>query len=367
MSNFCKGTYVRIFLDCRMAYWSGVGRYTRDLVRALHELPDIEMTLACAPGDARVLDDNERVKNVEVAGSPLSFGGMQALAEAVERARPDLVHCLHFPTPWKCEVPLVVTLQDLTPLAVPGVMGWPKRVAYRWLNDRAVAKATRIITPSDATARDVLHFFPRSQGKIVAIADAADDFSVGPVGQIPAGIPVHGKSYIFSMGNTKAHKDLPTLLDAFQRLAPNRAGLHLVLAGEEPKGYLDARLSGEPRRRAHFTGPINDDQLRALYAGATIFAFPSLYEGFGLPPLEAMAMGTPVVAADAASVPEVVGDAAVLVPPQDARALLAALAKLLDSEDRRKELAAAGLARARQFTWAHTAKLTAEVYAEVLR
>lgn len=357
---------MHILIDCRMAYWSGIGRYTRDLVRALSELPNLQLTLACAPGDARILDDSELVKNVDSPGSPLSFGGMRAFADVIERTRPDLVHCLHYPTPWACEPPLVVTLQDLTPLVVPGLMGWPKRFVYRFLNKRAVSMASRIITPSDATARDVLRVFPRSQGKIVAIADAADDFSAGEVGQIPAGLPLHDRAYILSMGNTKAHKDLPTLLDAFQRLAPNRAGLHLVLVGEEPKGYLDARLSGEPRRRAYFTGPVNDAQLRALYASATVFAFPSLYEGFGLPPLESMAMGTPVVAAKAASVPEVVGDAAILVPPKDPRALLAALARLLDSEELRSDLSARGLQRARQFTWALTAQQTAEVYAEVL-
>ncbi len=357
---------MHVFFDCRMADWSGVGRYTRDLVRALAELPDLTLTLACAPGVRRFLSDAEGVSTVDVAGSPLSFGGMRALAEAIERARPDLVHCPHYPTPWACELPLVVTLQDLTPLVVPGVMGAPKRAVYRFLNKRAVSMASRIITPSDATARDVLRVFPHSQGKTVAIADAADDFSAGEVGTIPAGLPLYDRPYILSMGNTKAHKDLPTLLDAFQRLAPNRAGLHLVLVGEEPKGYLDGKLSGEPRRRAHFTGPVSDDQLRALYRGASVFAFPSLYEGFGLPPLEAMAMGTPVVAARAASVPEVVGDAAILVPPQDARAMLAALAKVLDSQGLRSELSAKGLARARQFTWALTAKQTVEVYAEVL-
>ena len=175
-----------------------------------------------------------------------------------------------------------------------------------------------------------------------------------------------GEPYILTMGNTKTHKDLPTLLDAFQRSPPRDPRLHLVLVGDEPRGYLDERLKGESRNRAHFTGSVDDAELRALYASAQVFAFPSLYEGFGLPPLEAMAFGRAGRCARAGSIPEVVGDAALLVKPGDARALLGALARVLDDAAVRDEMRAKGRARAKEFTWARAARQTAEVYAEVL-
>jgi alpha-1,3-rhamnosyl/mannosyltransferase len=338
------------------------------LVRALAELPGLELTLVTAVGDAPILGDDAAVRLVEAQKSPFSLGGMRELSGIVEQVRPDIVHCLHFPMPWSApEVPLVVTIQDLTPLASPGVMpSAVRRAVYRERNRRAVSRAARLIVPSDATARDVLRFFPAATGKMVAIPDAADDFAAGPLGDVPDGLGLDAAPFIFTMGNTKPHKDLPTLLAAFQRLAVSRPDIRLVLAGTEPPGYLDSQLSGEPRNRAAFTGPIDDGELRALYAAATVFAFPSRYEGFGLPPLEAMALGTPVVAARAASVPEVVGDAAVLFEPGDFRALLAEIGRLLDDAELRAELARAGRERASKFSWAHTARLTAEVYAEAL-
>lgn len=356
----------RVLLDCRMAYWSGVGRYTRGLVRALAALDRFDLVLVGMVGEEPVVADSEHVTHATARSNPISLGGGRELSQIIERHRPQLIHCLHFPTPSRVEYPLVTTVHDLTPLVVPGVMpSLLRRAVYRYMNGRAVTRSGRIITPSEATARDILRIFPRSEGKIAAIAEAADDFSAGELGILPVELP-KGAPYILTMGNTRPHKDLPTLLDAFQRLAVNRPDLHLVLVGKEDRGYLDERLSGEPRRRAVFSGRVDDAELRALYARAAVFAFPSLYEGFGLPPLEAMALGAPVVAARAASVPEVVGDSAILVEPGDSRALLAAIARVLDNRELADDLRAKGLARAAAFTWSTTARLTAEVYDEVL-
>lgn len=362
------GVPIKVLLDCRMATWSGVGRYTRGLTKALLANPDIAPTLVIGASDQPIAAPDSGVKMVRAGRSPLSLGGMFELTDIAEHERPDLIHCLHFPTPWRVQYPMVVTLHDITPLMVPGVMpSAVKRMVYREMNRRAVKNAARVIAPSTATARDILRVFPSAAGKTDAIVEAADDFSAGDVGELPQTLGLApGDRYILTMGNTKAHKDLPTLIDAFLRLSPTRPDVRLVLVGDEPRGYLDARLSGMPRKRAMFTGPVSDDQLRALYANATMFAFPSLYEGFGLPPLEAMAFGAPVIAADAASLPEVVGDAGVLFRPGDSRALLAAMARLLDNSSERDRLKRAGKARAAAFTWATTASQTVEVYKEAL-
>ncbi len=132
------------------------------------------------------------------------------------------------------------------------------------------------------------------------------------------------------MGNTKPHKDLPTLFSAFERIAAGDSEIVLLLVGEGDDAYLDAHVAAACRSRVRFTGRVSDPELRALYAGAAAFAFPSRYEGFGLPPLEAMSFGTPVVVARAASLPEVVGDAALMFEPGDADGLASALQAVLE-------------------------------------
>jgi glycosyltransferase involved in cell wall biosynthesis len=171
------------------------------------------------------------------------------------------------------------------------------------------------------------------------------------------------------MGNTKPHKDLPTLCGAFAVLAPARPDLRLLLVGAGSPAYLDAALAGVPpevRARVAFTGRVSDAELRALYAGASVFAFASRHEGFGLPPLEAMALGAPLVCSNAASLPEVVGDAALLFPAGDAESLARALARVLDDPALRERLSLAGPERAAQFTWERTAVATVAVYREAL-
>ncbi len=347
---------MKVLLDCRMATWSGVGRYTRGLVSGLAADSDLELVRVVAD-DAPVFPVATRT--ITAVSGAFSVMGMFELASIIREESPDLVHCLHFPTPVRTCAPLVVTLHDLTPLVMPEVMpSAARRRAYKALNSRAVRMAERILAPSEATARDLGKLFPTSDGKIIVTPLAADDFSNGPIAE-DAGI--HGP-YLLSMGNTRPNKDLPTLLDAFAVVASVRRDLRLVLVGEEPAGYLASRLSPDMSGRVMFTGRVTDDRLRALYVGTSAFVFPSVYEGFGLPPLEAMALGTPVIAAAAASLPEVVGDAALLVPPGDPRALAASLGQMLDDGSLRASLAEKGRARAAGFSWRETARQTAAVY-----
>ncbi|MRR12832.1 glycosyltransferase family 1 protein, partial [bacterium] len=204
--------------------------------------------------------------------------------------------------------------------------------------------------------QDVLRVSPEI---ITVVPGAADEFSSGQIGELPEWL--YGRRYAFSMGNTRPHKDLPTLLRAFAALADE--SLSLVLAGDDPGGYASLILGNDPAvSRIRFTGPITDDTLRALYASAKLFVFPSLYEGFGLPPLEAMSFGTPVIAARAASLPEVVGDAGLYFEPGDASELSSLMGTVLADPKLRAELAERGKARAGTFTWADAARRMAEVY-----
>jgi len=351
---------MRVLLDCRMAEWSGIGRYCKGLVRALGAMPELDIVQMVAVGAEPPVRAAEAI---EARHHPFTVRGAFEFGRIARAVAPDLTHALHFPTPRPAAHPLVVTLQDLTPLAVPGVMpSVAKRAVYRRSIARAVRLADRILTPSQYSADDVLRFFPHAKGRITPVLLAADDFTSGPVGVLPEWLD--GSRFVLSMGNTKPHKDLPTLLRAFAALPD--ASLQLVLAGADPGGYAASVLGDDPAAaRVRFTGRVDDDTLRALYASAALLAYPSLYEGFGLPPLEAMAFGTPVVVARAASVPEVVADAALVIEPGDVRGLTSAMMSILTDETLATRLADRGRERAHELTWRHTAEQTAAVYREV--
>lgn len=352
---------MRVLLDCRMAEWSGIGRYCKGLVRALAATPELDIVQMVAVGAEPPVPAAEAI---EARHHPFTVRGALEFGRITRAAAPDLTHALHFPTPRPAVHPLVVTLQDLTPLAVPGVMpSTVKRAVYRRSITRAVRLADRILTPSQYSADDVVRFFPVAEGRITPVLLAADDFTSGPVGVLPEWL--EGSRFVLSMGNTKPHKDLPTILRAFAAL-PDRS-LQLVLAGTDPGGYVASVLGDDPAAgRVRFTGRVDDGTLRALYASAQLLAYPSLYEGFGLPPLEAMAFGTPVIVARAASVPEVVADAALMIEPGDVNGLTSAMMSILEDGAMAARLADRGRERARELTWRHTAEQTAAVYREVV-
>jgi len=357
---------MRVLLDCRMADWSGIGRYTTGLVRALAACDDVEIIQFVAKGGAAPVAG---AMSLHANAHPFTPEGGLELGRVARLAACDVTHCLHFPTPVPARHPLVVTIHDLTPLLVPGTMrAFPHGLAYRIWNRRASRVADRIITPSRFTATDVERFFPAAAGKIRVTPEAADDLTAGPVAPMSADLrALAGERYMLSMGNTKPHKDLPTLLRAFEALAPDHPGLSLLLVGADVPGYATSVLGDSSvASRVHFTGRVDDATLRRLYADAAVFAFPSRYEGFGLPPLEAMGMGTPVVCADATSLPEVVGDAALLAPVGDADALARGLTSVLDDATVVARLVAAGRTRAAAFSWKNTARDTLAVYREVL-
>lgn len=354
---------MRVLLDCRMAAWSGVGRYTRGLARGLARRTGFDLVQVVG-GD--VEPPAPDAAWLRARGGVLTPGGSMELGRLVREVAPDVTHCPHYPTPFPTPHPLVVTIHDLGPLLVEGVMPSPlKRAVYRHWNNEALRLADRVIVPSEFTAGTVREFAPAAASCVRVVGEAADDFTAGPSSSLPAAAV--GAPYVLSMGNTRAHKDLPTLLHAFSEVARSHPDLRLVLVGEERPGYVAGVIGGDPAAgRVAFSGPVDDPALRALYSGAAVFAFPSRFEGYGLPPLEAMSLGTPVVCAEAASLPEVVGDAALLFAPGDGRELAALLTRVLDEPTLADDLRARGRERARAFTWDAVASATVRVYEEAL-
>jgi glycosyltransferase involved in cell wall biosynthesis len=352
---------MRVLLDCRMASWAGVGRYTTGLARALVDTTDVQLIQACLNGGVPPVHPGRRARVVRLRFGPLGPAGALELARAARAAAPDVVHCPHFPTPLPKRGPLVVTLHDLIPLLVPGVMpSATRRFVYASWNRRAARIADRVLVPSRHTAADVARVLRLAGDRILVTPEAADDFTAGPVAELmgPAKEMVSGP-YVLALASVRAHKDLETLLRAWAAVAPRFPGVRLLLVGEGPATHGDPRVI--------YTGRLPDEELRALYASARVFVFPSRYEGFGLPPLEAMAFGAPVVCAAAASLPEVTGAAALQFPAGDTDALAEALASVLSDTGLRERLSRLGHIRASEFRWARTAALTVAAYHEAVR
>ena len=355
---------MRVLLDCRMATWTGVGRYTVGIARALARREDIELVQLVMRGDQPPSPDADAV----YASKPvLSLAGPREFGRIVRGVAPDITHSAQYPVPSPAAHPLVVTLHDLIPLAIPDSMPSAlRREIYRRLNLRAVGRADHIITDSSATALDVVRYLGAPSDKVTSIPLAADDFARGPIApDLPLGITA---PYILCVSNAKPHKDVASLLAAFSSFAEEHPHHRLVLVGVADPAFVTARVSSAHLRGSiTLTGRVTDDQLRALYSSCEMFVFPSRYEGFGLPPLEAMHLGAPVITSSATSLPEVVGEAAYLFEPGDVAALAKAMTALADDPLERQRLSDAGRARAATFSWDATAARTVDVYRKALR
>jgi glycosyltransferase involved in cell wall biosynthesis len=304
---------------------------------------------------------------------PLTWRGQRAIARAIARERVDLVHFPHLDVPRGLRRPHVVTVHDLIPLRIsdPTRPAW-KRLAFRWVASTVPRRATRVFTVSHHTRRDLESFLGMQAGRILVTPPGVEDRFFVPVpdeaiADLRTRMALPGP-FVLVVGQTKPHKNLELLLEVFESLGERHPGLRLVLVGEpDPASRLEERiLARGVAARVRLLGRVEEDDLHGLFAAATCLAFPSRYEGFGLPPLEAMAHGTPVLASSATSVPEVVGDAGLLLDPGDVLEWRSALERILESAEWRDALRSRGQARARTFRWSETARLTIDGYRAAL-
>ncbi|MFN3337383.1 MAG: glycosyltransferase family 4 protein [Thermomicrobium sp.] len=263
--------------------------------------------------------------------------------------------------------PGVVTVHDLAFLHFPEHYPATKRWYLRLLTALSVRRARRVIAVSETTRRDLVQLYGMAPERITTIPNGIDaDWRRVDDGELERwrrqqGLP---ERFLLFVGTVQPRKNLTTLLEAFAQLGPEFPWPLFVVGAA---GWLDSPIYRRAEalglaRRVRFTGYVPPEELRYWYSAATIFIYPSLYEGFGLPLLEAMACETPVITSNCSALPEVAGDAAVLVEPTDPLAIAAAIRSLAMDEERRRMLAQAGRERARQFTWERTARETAAVY-----
>ncbi len=358
---------------------SGIGTYVRGLREAMPAAaPDIDL-IELDPGwDAP--DPSAPVWR-RLAADPRARRfqwDLLGVAAAARPSRPALLHIPQLAAPLRPPSPLVVTVHDAIPFLLPD---YRRSRAMRFnlaVMRRTVRRADRLIAPSRAAATDISRVLgiPPSRLMVVPMA-AAPDLVPGDseVARhfVSQRFGIDG-DYVFNIAGFDRRKNLSVLIEAFARVLPRIDWpLSLVIGGAPHSGNqhvfpdlrpLVARLGLETR--VVFTGKVSDEERRALYQAASVYATPSLYEGFGLTPLEAMACGVPVVVADRTSLPEVVADAGLAVAPT-AEAFAEALVTILADSSLRARLCESGLARAREFSWARTARETAAVYREIAR
>ncbi len=293
---------------------------------------------------------------------------------ACRRLRANLAHIPYWGPPlFFSAAPVVLTIHDLIPRLLPQYRGGILARAYTALVSAATPRASLVLADSEASRLDILHNLGLPENKVRRIYLAADeryrpqgDLAAGHACRRKYGLP---KRYALYLGGFDTRKNVPVLLEAWSKTHLARHS-PLVLAGSVPapderlfEDYagLTARLG--LTSAVQFIGPVDEADKPALYRGAAVFVYPSRYEGFGLPPLEAMACGTPVVTTRCASLPEVVGQAALAVSPDDPGALGRAILACLTEPGTAHALRERGLEQARQFSWEKTARDTAQAYA----
>ncbi|GAB4470581.1 MAG: glycosyltransferase family 1 protein [Anaerolineae bacterium] len=295
------------------------------------------------------------------------------LGPVVRRERPDVLFVPAHVIPWPGVggVPAVVTLHDLGYLHYPDKHPLAERLYLNWSTRHSAGVARRVIAHSQATAHDLMALNGVPGDKIRVVYSGVDE-QLKPVTnpealeQVRARLGIPGP-YILHVGRVEPRKNLVRLVEAFARVRETLGDLWLVLAGSVNRRYtaLTARIRDLGlERQVILPGYVPDDLMAGLFSGAEVFAFPSLYEGFGFPVLEAMACGTPVVCSNTSSLPEVVGDAALTVAPTDTASLAEGLLRVLLDEALRQELVGRGFVRVRLFNWETCSRETLAVLHE---
>ena len=360
-------------MDARGLCQSGIGRYLREILR--HILADDRFSrvmLAGYPEEIlEFLREAGRPAKAHVVSFPHPFYSPAAQLRwlalgAAGRLRADLAFFPHYDVPLGRFHPRsVVVVQDLTHFRVDDVFPAWKRAAASVVLGRAVRSAFRVIVPSESTRRDLLDRHGDVADRLTVIPlGVRPDFPTGPAAAAVGGRDVSAwQPYLLCVGNRKPHKNLCTAVEEFARAAADRPELGLIIVG---RSFGDASVS-ERAAKLGVSGAVTeidevtDAELRALYANAEALLFPSLYEGFGLPILEAMSFGLPVIASNRASIPEVVGDAGLIVDPREPGEMAAAIRRLAAEPQLRRQLSDAGLRRAAELTWGACAARTADL------
>lgn len=346
---------------------TGPAVYTEQLAAALapllgHRLVPLASRLAAPLGARRSVGDRLRTLGRDLWWHQLG------VSLAAQRAKVDLVHLPAGFGPVRPLLPMVATIHDTIVLRFPSLFRPWHRHYSRIVLPRLARSAAAVITGSEAARRDIVDHCGVAPDRIVVVPYGVDP-RFAPTdpqsdeARVVAQRYALPRDFVLTVGAIEPRKNLPRLLDAVRRLRGRAATTEITLVHAGPEGWLAGDV---PREAARFLGYVPVADLRVLYGLARAFVYPSLWEGFGLPVIEAMACGCPVITSDVSSLPDVAGGAALLVDPMATDALAAAIERVWTDEDLRRDLAARGRTRAGAFTWERTARETVAVYERVV-
>lgn len=371
---------MRVCLDISagLGQGAGIGRYALQLALALYQLadrPELRLFHNRQPLDrlppalthlqrSQAPFGNKAWRLYLLSGMPLHPSWRTAINES------DLFHGADALAP-RLYLPTFITIHDLTTLLYPRYHTWMNRTYQRWALPLMARRSSAIIADSRSTQQDIVRLLGVPSSKVTVVHLGVDTERFIPrtcAGTLASLVQIGVRQpYLLAVGTLEPRKNLAMLLQAYARL-PSSAP-KLVLAGGI--GWGDNSLSAlveqlNLKERVHLPGYVPDELLPGLYGNAELYVYPSLYEGFGLPVLEAMACGAPVITSNVSSLPEVAGEAAIQVNPRNASELAEAIQTLLESPSKRSAMRQAGLARAQSFSWERCAQETLSVYRGVL-
>ena len=361
---------MRIVIDARES-GSSTGRYVDKLIEHMHPLkPEFGITVLTKSARVEFMQKiAPQFTVVESNFKEFTFAEQLGLLSQIRGLKADLVHFTMTQQPILYRGKAVTTVHDLTTARFTNpaknlVVFKIKQLVYRWVIRLVAKKSKKVIVPTEYVKQDLVNYAHIKADKVEVNYEAADKITVKPV---PVG-GLKSREFIMYLGRPLPHKNLGRLLEAYKLISEMHPDLKLVLAGRKDKLYerYEQEIRQDNIRNVVFPGFVSEGQLRWLYENCAAYVFPSLSEGFGLPGLEAMAHGAPVVSSQATSLPEIYGDAAIYFDPRNVDDMAAKISSVLDNKKLAQELSKKGLAQAAKFSWKKMAQQTLDVYQEVL-
>lgn len=372
---------MRIGIDAR--FWGpggkGLGRYTQKLIEKLESIDRENQYFVFLTEEnfSEYVPKNKNFQKVLADYRWYSFSEQWNMPRLLNKYKLDLVHFPHFNVPLFYVRPFVITIHDLILLHFPTIRSttlnwawyWLKFLAYKLVIWSAIHRARKIITVSEFTKKDILENYAVLESKIEVTYEAADNVeSVSVADEKKSGqtLAKYGiiRPYILYVGNAYPHKNLERLISAFAQVHQGNRELKLVLVGKEDYFYrrLKSIVAKKKISNVIFAGFVADSDLNEVYREAMVYAFPSLYEGFGIPPLEAMAMGVPVASSNHSCMREILGESALYFDGRNEKDIAEKIEKIISDVELRNDLIRKGSEQVKKYSWEKMAKKTLKIY-----
>ena len=360
---------------------AGIGRYSQNLIKNLLEIDTQDQFVLFMTDEDVEEYQKSKIKNqnvtIKIVNIPhYSIAEQTKLPQIIAREKCDLVHFLNFNHPLRFPGRFIVTIHDLTLFFYPETArqtSFLKRFAFKKIMLHALKKSKMIIAVSENTKKDIIKKFKVQSSKVKVIYEAVDDkvsyeVSKQDVEEIKSRYAIGDKPVLLYVGQWRPHKNIVGLLEAFGKLKKKIPSKLVIIGKPDPKHKSVQEAIDKLNLKSDIVMPgfVSNDELAAWYKLATVFVFPSFYEGFGLPGLEAMAAGTPVVASNTSSLPEVYQDAALYFNPGNSSEIAAKIKIVLKDKNLRQDLIRKGKVQVAKYSWKKTAEETLNVYKEVM-